>query len=93
MTQSSSDPTRADDPHALTNVEIFYISRSSIDHMEAGTEDEGSFCGPGWYWWASFPGCIPDSDSYGPFDTEADALTDAQFAMRGFHRLWQSLAS
>lgn len=31
-----------------------------------------------WYWWTCLPGCMPDSDAFGPFDTEADALADAQ---------------
>ena len=31
----------------------------------------------GVYWWACFPGCLPDSDASGPFDTEKDALEDA----------------
>lgn len=33
---------------------------------------------PGWYWWACFPGCLPDGDPMGPFDTEADAIADAE---------------
>lgn len=34
---------------------------------------------PGWYWWPCFPGCMPDSDTpNGPFDTEAEAIADAQ---------------
>lgn len=34
---------------------------------------------PGWYWWACFPGCTPDSeDPNGPFATEEDAMKDAQ---------------
>lgn len=31
----------------------------------------------GWYWWSCFPGCLPDGDSNGPFETEADAVADA----------------
>jgi hypothetical protein len=30
-----------------------------------------------WYWFC-FPGCQPDSEPFGPFDTEAGALADAQ---------------
>ncbi len=30
----------------------------------------------GVYWWACFPGCLPDSDAFGPFDTEKAALED-----------------
>ena len=32
----------------------------------------------GWYVWSCLPGCLPDSDPFGPYDTEADALADAQ---------------
>jgi len=32
----------------------------------------------GWFWHACFPGCLPDSDSNGPFATKAQALADAQ---------------
>lgn len=31
----------------------------------------------GWYWQACFPGCLPDGDPRGPFETEQDAITDA----------------
>ena len=29
------------------------------------------------YWQSAFPGCIPDSDAIGPFQTEAEAIADA----------------
>ncbi len=32
----------------------------------------------GWYWWAGFPGCLPDGDPVGPFETEEEAIRDAQ---------------
>jgi len=32
----------------------------------------------GFYWWACFPGCLPDGDPCGPFFTEAEAIADAQ---------------
>lgn len=31
----------------------------------------------GYYWWPCLPGCLPDSDPYGPFDTEQDAIDNA----------------
>lgn len=31
----------------------------------------------GWYWWACFPGCLPDGDPAGPFETEQDAICNA----------------
>lgn len=30
----------------------------------------------GVYWWACFPGCLPDSDASGPFASEDEALED-----------------
>lgn len=32
----------------------------------------------GWFYWYCFPGCLPDSEPMGPFDTEAEALKAAQ---------------
>jgi hypothetical protein len=31
----------------------------------------------GWYWWTCCPGCLPDSDAFGPFETEEEAVQDA----------------
>ena len=31
----------------------------------------------GWYWWPCFPGCLPDSDPVGPFQSENDAIRHA----------------
>lgn len=28
----------------------------------------------GWYWWCSMPGCLPDSDAFGPFETREEAV-------------------
>ena len=30
-----------------------------------------------WYWQSCFPDCLPDSDAVGPFQTEAEAIEDA----------------
>ena len=30
------------------------------------------------YWQACFPGCLPDGDAYGPFETYQEAYADAQ---------------
>jgi hypothetical protein len=103
MAQHYSDPSRADDPHALPDVETFYcdgrpacvrvVARAVCD--DCGSEvteladdaiaGESNICiacfqesRTGWYWWTCFPGCMPDSDPFGPFATEAEALADAQ---------------
>ena len=73
MAQAYSDPSRETDPHALPDVEVFYVS----DQLKG---DDPSWCefDNGWYYWFCFPGCLPDGDPVGPFDTEAQALADAQ---------------
>ncbi len=35
-------------------------------------------CEAGWYWWACLPGCLPDSEPNGPFETAQAAIDDAQ---------------
>lgn len=41
------------------------------DPEDVGVELEG------WYWDYCIPGCMPDSDEHGPFDTEEKAWKDA----------------
>lgn len=84
MPQAYSDPTRADDPYALPNIEVFQVTETMWE-----TCPLDPWTGPGWYWWSCFPleaefgqrlkGYLPDSDPLGPFPTEADALADAQW--------------
>ena len=31
-----------------------------------------------WFYWFCFPGCLPESDTHGPFETEEEALGDAR---------------
>lgn len=38
---------------------------------------EFGFDEPGWYWWSCFPGCLPDSEPCGPFDSKSAAAFDA----------------
>ena len=80
MSHAYSNPKRASDPHALPDVEVFYVSASEASNRVAtyayGGESDG-MTEPGFYWWTCFPGCLPDSDPFGPFDSEAAALADA----------------
>ena len=32
----------------------------------------------GWFYWYCLPGCLPDGDPIGPFDSYAEALADAR---------------
>jgi hypothetical protein len=71
MSQIYSDPTRESDPHALPDVETFHVGINE-------TPDGADGLLLGWYWWSCFPGCMPDGDPIGPFNTEAEAVLDAQ---------------
>lgn len=31
----------------------------------------------GWYWWTCSPGCLPDNEASGPFESELEAIEDA----------------
>ena len=73
MTQAYADPSRDTDPYALPDVELFRVPNDYTPETEFGEELE-----PGWYWWPCFPGCLPDGEAIGPFETEEEALADAQ---------------
>lgn len=75
MTQAYSNPKREEDQYALPDVEVFYMSTKDIKDLG---QDGDLYTTKGWYWWTCLPGCLPDSEPSGPFDTEEDALQDAQ---------------
>lgn len=69
MSYIYSDPGCALDPHALPDVEVFYATAAECGALGTGA---------GWYYWFCFPGCLPDSDPIGPFETEASAVAGAE---------------
>jgi hypothetical protein len=79
MAQAYSNPEREGDDYALPDVEVFYFDGKQVAEGDVWTNEEtGEISPAGWYWWSCFPGCLPDSDPFGPFKTEAEALEDAQ---------------
>ena len=74
MAQHYSDPSREDDKDSLPNVETYYVDADDLDFVD----EEGNQLEEGWYYWFCLPGCMPDSEPCGPFDTEAEALEDAR---------------
>lgn len=73
MPQAYSNPARANDPHALPDVEYFWMS--GRDAAASGVEVPSHWTG-GWFWWPCFPGCLPDGDPSGPFATEQECIDD-----------------
>jgi len=83
MTQIYSDPDREKEHHSLPDIEVFYISRIEAEKnrqelYEHESDDCVGLTSEGWYWWSCFPGCLPDSEPEGPFDTEEDAIVDSR---------------
>lgn len=64
------DPAREDEGWTLPDLEIFWA-----DDL---VNDDGEKLGAGFYYWFCFPGCLPDSDPFGPFESEESALAAAR---------------
>ncbi len=61
------------------NIEVFFLSptEAAYNSMNADHATEYTPFESGWYWWSCCPGCLPDSEPVGPFDSESEALSDA----------------
>jgi len=79
MGQFYIDVAREDDTYSLPDAETFYVTPvDAAYNLENLDHDEGAITEPGWYWWSCFPGCLPDSEAFGPWPTEAEAIADAR---------------
>jgi hypothetical protein len=84
MTQHYSNPERANDPNALPDIETFYRSAGAAAVIENLNDPLGQWTTEecehlaGWYWQSCFPGCLPDGEPNGPFDSEDEAVKDAR---------------
>lgn len=77
MTRFYSDPSKANDTYSIPDCEVFY--RTQEENKEYGVLDgDGNPMPSGWYWWTCFPGCMPDSEPFGPFKTEEMAIMDCR---------------
>lgn len=75
-----TNPEREHEVNALPNAEAFeWTEADAARHDPYCTGDESDWRNyPGWYWWPCFPGCLPDGEPIGPFDSQADAIASAQ---------------
>jgi hypothetical protein len=71
MSQFYSDPTRAGDKWAMPDAEVFTIAPGDRDYVD----EDGEPFAPGAYFQFCFSGCLPDSEPFGPYPTEADAIS------------------
>jgi hypothetical protein len=56
----------------------FEVFHHAPGYDEPWFDDDGEPHGEGYYWAACFPGCLWDGEPTGPFDTEAEAVADAE---------------
>ena len=61
---------RNETDEAFGSFEVFFTCGSFDQESEESIQ-------PGWYWQAGFPGCLPDGEASGPFETEEEAIEDA----------------
>ena len=77
MTQFYYDPARETETYALPDAEVFYRTKRN-NKADGWLDDDGNVLPAGWYYWTCLPGCLPDSDPIGPFESEEAAVADAQ---------------
>lgn len=65
-----TDSTRENDKWSLPDVEVFYLDKREAREIDAD--------GAGWFYAYGLPGCLPDSDPFGPFKTSDEAVRDAR---------------
>ena len=70
MSREYSDPTRENDPYALSDVEVFYADDLACEECCDGEGHQTA----GWFYWYCFPGCMPEDGPWGPFDTKEEAI-------------------
>lgn len=70
------DPSRENDKWSLPDGEVFYAEEGDWQ-VDAGDGDSVNN-DAGWYWWCCLPGCMPDSEPTGPYDTEEEAIAEAR---------------
>ena len=59
--------------------EVFYHDGKRVAADDCWADEDGNVLPAGFYWWACFPGCMPDSEfPNGPFESEADAIANAR---------------
>lgn len=65
---------RGDEQHQFYgSFRVFWHTEGAL-FLFPGTED---VMPEGWYWQAEFPGCLPDGEPIGPFETSREAYEDA----------------
>ena len=70
----------AENGDSYGSFEIFYLDGATVKEMNAEIikyDAEASPWRAGWYYQSCFPGCLPDSDPFGPYNTSKQAYDAA----------------
>lgn len=58
-------------------IEVFWHDETECDPDSCWIDDDGKPLPSGFYWWSCSPGCLPDGDPNGPYETELEAQREA----------------
>ena len=74
----SSRPEESEKDGGYGSFEVFHADKADVGiwNKEINEEVDSPY-EAGWYWWACFPGCLPDGDAMGHFATSKEAYDDA----------------
>ena len=70
-----------EDGEECGSFEVFYFDPSAEASSEVWSDGDGEPLPAGYYWWACFPGCMPDGDPCGPFESYDEAEASAYGGM------------
>ena len=60
------------------NVEVFWHDGERTSADDCWTDTNGEPLSAGWYFWSCFPGCMPEGDPNGPYETEDEAWAEVE---------------
>ena len=69
--------------HNSVSFETIYLTDSECKEFNEQYEDDNYTAG--FYWWFTLPGCMPDSDPYGPFESDTEAIVDAESVIETYY--------
>ena len=76
--QFYSDESRANDKWSLPDCEVFELTAEEAAELgDYETVGAGAVSG-GWFYRYCFPGCLPESPPFGPFESRDAAIADAR---------------
>lgn len=64
--------------YTLPNCEVFYAEEGELWDNSSDPDEYDGISPEGYYYWFCMPGCLPDSEPYGPYDTEEEAIADCR---------------